>query len=100
MIQTHYIKLRVELCGAVLCGDKCFEVRKNDRGYQKGDRIVFQAVNSAGLTVPHAVNREAYEITYVLHGWGLQEEFCVFGIKPWKDEKDGEEEDDHYKEET
>lgn len=88
MIQTHYIKLREEFCGAVLCGDKCFEVRRNDRGYQKGDRIIFQAVNSEGLTVSHAVNREAYEITYVLHGWGLQDEFCVFGIKPWRGEED------------
>ena len=29
---THEIKLREEYADAVLSGDKCFEVRENDRG--------------------------------------------------------------------
>lgn len=49
------------------------------------------AVNDAGLTVAHEVNREAYQITYLLHGYGLQDGFCVFGIRPWKDEREVEE---------
>lgn len=91
MIQTHNIKLNQKFCDAVYCGDKSFEVRLNDRGYQKGDRIVFEAVNDAGLTVEHEVNRAAYKITYLLHGWGLKNGYCVFGIKPWKDEQEVEE---------
>lgn len=91
MIQTHYIKLNEKYCNAVYEGDKTFEIRRNDRGYQKGDRIVFQSVNDAGLTVPHEVNRQAYMITYLLHGYGLQDGYCVFGIKPWCDKDDREE---------
>ena len=37
----HRIKLQKEFVDAVLSGDKCFEIRKNDRGYQKGDRVNF-----------------------------------------------------------
>ena len=87
MIQIHYLKLNQKYCKAVYYGDKSFEIRRNDRGYQKGDRIVFQAVNDAGLTLSHAVNNQAYMITYLLHGYGLQEGFCVFGIKPWDDKE-------------
>lgn len=94
MIQTHYIKLNHHFCDAVLNGDKNFEIRRNDRGYQRGDRIVFRAVNDAGLTVPHEVNRQAYMITYLLHGYGLQDGFCVLGIKPLDDRKMDEEEED------
>ena len=36
---THKIKLREEYADAVFSGDKSFEIRYNDRGYQKGDRI-------------------------------------------------------------
>ena len=33
----HYIKIRQSFADAVYSGEKTFEVRKNDRGYQKGD---------------------------------------------------------------
>ena len=79
MIQTHNLKINWNFTKAVLDGEKTFEIRKNDRGYQKGDRVIFQAVNEAGLTVADPINRKAYEITYLLHGWGLQDGYCVFG---------------------
>ena len=41
MIKTHKIKIDEEFADAVLCGDKNFEIRKNDRGYQKGDHVIF-----------------------------------------------------------
>ena len=34
---VHNIKIRESFAEAVMRGDKTFEVRKNDRGYQKGD---------------------------------------------------------------
>ena len=87
-MQTHNIKLNWNFTKAVRDGEKTFEIRKNDRGYQKGDRVIFQAVNDAGLTVADPINRETYEITYLLHGWGLQDGYCVFGIKPWKGDEE------------
>lgn len=40
-MKTHNLKLSIEFCDAVLSGEKTFEVRKNDRGFQTGDLIRF-----------------------------------------------------------
>ena len=80
---THEIKLREEYADAVLSGEKCFEVRENDRGYQKGDRVRFIVIDKLNLCVNHylTVNEVEFEITYVLSGWGIKEGWVVFGIK-------------------
>lgn len=80
-MKTHKIKLNEEFCDAVLSGDKNFEIRKNDRGYQKGDIIKFIPITNMGLTFFHPVGDTSYEITYVLSGWGIKEEYVVFGIE-------------------
>ena len=90
---THHIKLNHHYAGAVLCGDKNFEVRYNDRGYQKGDKVVFSVVDDGGITLSHPLSRTTFEITYVLCGWGVKENWCVFGISPWKTECEWKEEE-------
>lgn len=35
-MKIHNIKLSIEFCDAVLNGEKTFEIRENDRGYQSG----------------------------------------------------------------
>ena len=77
----HEIKLYEGFCDAVLSGDKCFEIRKNDRGYQKGDTVKFIPVDNLGCTIPHSLETKEYLITYVLGDWGLKEGYVVFGIK-------------------
>lgn len=39
MIQTHSLKLNTDYFDAVASGTKNFEVRRDDRGFQKGDRL-------------------------------------------------------------
>lgn len=85
MAQTHYIKLRFEYAGAVLCGDKNFEIRYNDRGYQKGDLVRFSVVDEEGNRMNHEINHEMFEISYLVHGYGLKDDWCVFGIKKISD---------------
>lgn len=87
-MQTHNIKLNHNYADAVMNGDKNFEIRYNDRGYQRGDRVIFTVVNDSQLTVAHPLNREAFTITYLVHGYGLQDNWCVFGIKPFADKED------------
>lgn len=79
----HKIKIRESFANAVYTGDKTFEVRKNDRGYQKGDLIAFTVLyDSDGLEMTsHPIMRKTYQITYVLSGWGIEDGYCVFGIK-------------------
>lgn len=83
-MKTHKIKLLLNLCDDVLSGDKNFEIRENDRGYQKGDRVVFEPYNPSDPFVKHPISDKIYEITYVLNGWGLKNGYVVFGIKETK----------------
>lgn len=78
--RTHNIKINKEYADSVLNGDKTFEVRYNDRGYQKGDYVIFNVVDKHG-EINHELNNKRYVITYVLTGFGLQSDWCVFAIK-------------------
>ena len=83
MNTRHAIKILDTFAYAVWSGDKSFEIRKNDRGYQKGDEVVFEVIEADGHPAPtHPLNRKSYEITYVLSGYGLSDGYCVFGIRP------------------
>lgn len=84
--KLHKIKLREEFADAVLYGDKTFEVRQNDRGYQKGDLVQFIVIDECQLTIGHPLTKETYRITYVLNEWGIEPKFVVFSIKNVRDE--------------
>ena len=79
----HQLKINESFANAVLRGDKTFEVRENDRGFQTGDFVMFTVLyNSDGLEmINHPLSKRLYEITYVLSGWGIKEGYVVFGIK-------------------
>lgn len=88
---THHIKLNFHYADAVLSGQKNFEIRYNDRGYQRGDKVCFNVVDECGTTVCHPLSRETFIITYLIHGFGLEQGWCVFGIKSLKKQaEDGE----------
>ena len=78
--KEHWIKIELEFANAVLSGEKPFEVRLNDRGYQKGDLVRFNVIRH-GLSVAHDLTTKTYVITYVLNGWGIKEDYVVFGIR-------------------
>ena len=82
-MKTHNIKLNIAFCDDVYSGIKPFEIRENDRGYQKGDHIKFIPYDSKiyPKTPEHPIANKKYEITYVLNGWGLKNGYIVFGIK-------------------
>ena len=82
---THKIKLQKEFADSVLSGDKCFEIRKNDRGYQKGDMVQFQVMDGMYEAYNQPLNKITYEITYVINGWGLENGYVVFGIREVKE---------------
>ena len=68
MNKTHNLKLDYEFCDAVLNGEKTFEIRINDRGFQKGDFIQFTAIYGAcRLKECHPINNEKFEISYLLY---------------------------------
>ena len=82
MKRTHRIKILDEFADDVLEGRKPFEIRENDRGYQKGDHVIFSVITKAGMDCKdHGLNSKEYEITYILNGWGIKNGYVVFGIR-------------------
>ena len=79
MSRTHEIKLSREFQDAVLSGEKSFEVRYNDRGYQKGDFVKFKVNDRRNVHEP--LDDLLFEITYVLSGWHIEPDYVVFGIR-------------------
>lgn len=91
MTRDHHIKTMAQYYDAVEDGTKTFEVRKDDRGYQKGDvlvlhRFTLEELNQleAGELWPlrPAPNLRC-EITYILTGGqhGIEPGYVVLGIK-------------------
>lgn len=77
-MRTHTIKILEDFADAIESGNKTFEIRKNDRGYQKDDFVVFNVLTDGPM---HPIERKMYMITYVINGWGLKNGYVAFGIK-------------------
>lgn len=83
-MKVHNLKLYKEFADAVLSGEKSFEIRKNDRGFQKGDHIVFRVIDPNAVfneAVNHPLHDKEFEIVYVINGWGLENGYVVFSIR-------------------
>ena len=86
-VRVHTLKIEKDYADSVYFGDKNFEVRNNDRGFQKGDEIIFKvlkpSVVGTYLDERHPLHNARSEITYVLGSfYGLADGFVAFGIKP------------------
>ena len=86
MIRTHCLKILDEFADSIYSGDKTFEIRENDRGFQKGDRVFFETIDKSGCKVTHPIKNVPYTITYVLSGWGLKDNYVAFGVKLGEEE--------------
>jgi DNA-directed RNA polymerase subunit E'/Rpb7 len=80
----HELKILSSFIRPILDRSKTFEIRENDRGFQKGDRVQFKVVSDDWTRKNSSIVREfeqkVFEITYVINGWGLKDGFVVFGI--------------------
>lgn len=80
----HELKILSSFVNPILDGEKTFEIRENDRGFQKGDRVQFKVVSDdwtrRNSSVVNELEHKVFKITYVINGWGLKNGFVVFGI--------------------
>ena len=76
----HELELESTFCDVVLSGQKPFEILINDRGFQKGDHIKFIPMRGS-LPIVHEISKAIFEITYVLNGHGLKEDYVCIAIK-------------------
>lgn len=86
----HTLKTLPNYWDAVERGEKPFEVRRDDRGFQKGDILVLRRMrkNMFGSAYEEDVSGHTYrdlrrEITYVLTGgqFGIEPGFVVLGLR-------------------
>lgn len=76
------LKILNDFADSIVAGDKTFVIRENDRGFQKGDFIRFQATDRLGISNhSHLINNKLYEITYVLNEWGIKNGYVALAIK-------------------
>lgn len=81
-MKIHELKILEQFADEIIAGNKMFEIRENDRCYQKGDYIRFTAVKGyLHEEVSHEINKRMYKIPYVLSGWGLKKGYVALGIK-------------------
>lgn len=92
---THEIKIQKEFAQAVYLGEKTFEVRYNDRGYQKGDLVKFQVMDGMVGCPTHPLNDMTFEITYVLGSFvGLAPNYVAFAIRNVTEDIKGADDED------
>lgn len=84
MSVTHELKTLSPYWEAVQRGEKTFEVRRDDRGFQKGDTLRLyrtDSVSEIGWKCNRWLDRR---ITYILTGGqlGIEPGFVVMGLAP------------------
>lgn len=83
--RVHELKIEKDYADSVYLGDKNFEIRFNDRGFQKGDIIRFLPLGESHYHIDtrHPLYRKEYEITYVIGPFvGITRGYVALGIKP------------------
>ena len=83
-MKLHDIKLNIKYAQAVLDGNKTFELRINDKGYQVGDLLSFHVVSDRGFDKFNLLDNKLYEITYVLNKYEdiIPPGWCIFSFTP------------------
>ena len=75
----HELKILPEYFEDILSGEKTFEIRKNDRTYNKGDMLALNEYTQDGYTGRCML----VQITYILTGTTfLPEGFCCISFRP------------------
>lgn len=76
--KIHEIKIAAMYYEDVVSGKKSFELRKNDRGYKQGDKLIMLEFKD-GKHTGRIVNAD---IVYMLEDYtGLVEGYCILGIQ-------------------
>lgn len=88
---VHHLKIRPEFLNEKIAGKKLFEIRENDRAFQVGDTVIYNAVEKTDIPpvvingveycggFTYVVKKEyRYKITYITD-FEQKERYVVFG---------------------
>jgi len=80
--KVHYLKIRKIFYEHLCDGSKRFEIRKNDRNFQIGDKISFRVVNEDGSITE---KNDLWAIIYILESDqfpdGIKDGYVVMSIE-------------------
>lgn len=76
---THELKILPMYFQAVWDGRKSFEVRKNDRNFKPGDRLLLKEWDGKRYTGSAIIVKVVYMLTDTIDG--ISDGYCVLGIK-------------------
>lgn len=84
MTDTHDLKIQPQYFRDVCNGTKTFEVRKDDRGYKVGDKLVLNEWSeTAGCYTGAGI---VMRVTYILSETAfVREGYVIMGITPWRE---------------
>jgi hypothetical protein len=75
----HELKIDPEMFGVVESGEKPFDLRIDDRGFEVGDEIGFKEFDRK--TGQYSDRCFVREISYILRDWpGLTKGYCIIGL--------------------
>lgn len=82
--RTHNLKTWPDYFARVKTGEKPFEVRRDDRGFQKGDLLRLQewCPASAGIRYGYTGEEVTKRVSFVLTGgqFGIEPGYVVLGL--------------------
>lgn len=84
-MKTHRLKVFIKYADAIMNGTKTFEIRRSDRNFKVGDKVVFDVVADEGYDVRaaarHPLNGMVYRIDYILDDFkGLAKKYVALAI--------------------
>jgi hypothetical protein len=79
---THELKIIPQPFGAVLSGEKCYEIRKADRPYRVRDLLLLREWSPPAQEYTGAVVWRRITRITPAGSWGLPPDVCVLGIEP------------------
>lgn len=84
MTRVHDLKCLSSYFAAIRSGEKTFEVRRDDRGFQRGDVLLLREYVKAFDILRPTGEVEEREITWVLTGgqFGIEPGFVVLALGP------------------
>lgn len=80
-MKIHELKINPHFFDKVITGEKPFEIREDDRGFQVGDVLLLREIepNHAGTNESYTGRKKAVEVTYKTD-YAQQKGYVVMGI--------------------
>lgn len=80
-MKTHYVKCEIEFFQKVVNGEKPWELRLNDRNYEKGDVLIQQEFDKEmkQYTGREHVNKIGFVLTDA-EKFGLMKNYCIMTL--------------------